>query len=153
MINVNKLIKMPEGRRLEFKEQLPSHSDLAKTIIAFANDAGGDLYIGIKNSPRRISGIEEDELIKIEEQITNIIYTRCCPLILPSITFLSVEDKHIIKVSIYPGNTPPYHLKDKGKDKGSYIRVGSSNRAADADIVASLEPDFGGFEKKRQIYS
>ncbi|MDR3112970.1 MAG: putative DNA binding domain-containing protein [Endomicrobium sp.] len=139
MTNIKEIIKLPEGRRLEFKEKLPAHADIAKTVIAFANDAGGDLYIGIKNNPRQIIGIDEDSLIKTEEQIANIIYNLCCPIILPSISFLSVEDKHIIKVSIYPGNTPPYYLREKGKDKGSYIRVGSSNRAADLDILRALE--------------
>ena len=33
-------IKQPEGRRLGFKEVLPSVSDIAKTVIAFSNDAG-----------------------------------------------------------------------------------------------------------------
>ena len=41
--------KHTEGRRLEFKGEIPSHSDLAKTVVAFANDAGGDIYIGIDN--------------------------------------------------------------------------------------------------------
>jgi predicted HTH transcriptional regulator len=42
---IKNLIKQPEGRRLEFKETLPEHADLAKTVIAFANDAGGELLI------------------------------------------------------------------------------------------------------------
>jgi predicted HTH transcriptional regulator len=41
---------------LEFKETLPSSADLAKTIVAFANDAGGELYIGIKDNPRQVTG-------------------------------------------------------------------------------------------------
>ncbi|MBA7527480.1 hypothetical protein ES705_19656 [subsurface metagenome] len=42
-------IKQPEGRRLEFKETMPSASDIGKTVIAFSNDAGGEFYYGIKN--------------------------------------------------------------------------------------------------------
>lgn len=45
-MNLQEILNQPEGRRLEFKAELPEHSDLAKTMIAFANDAGGDLYIG-----------------------------------------------------------------------------------------------------------
>ena len=41
------IISQAEGRKLEFKESLPSKSDLAKTIISFANDAGGEFYLGI----------------------------------------------------------------------------------------------------------
>ena len=133
------IIKQPEGRRLEFKESLPENADLAKTIVAFANDAGGELYIGIKNNPREIIGLPEEELMAIEEQVCNIIFDRCYPAILPDITFLTEKDKHIIRIIVYRGSTPPYSLKDKGKLKGTYIRVGSSNRLADEEIIAELE--------------
>lgn len=58
---------------------------------------------------------------------------------MPDITFLTDEDKHIIRVTIYRGSTPPYYVKDKGKLKGTYIRVGSSNRLADEEIISELE--------------
>ena len=138
-MKIKELIKQPEGRRLEFKGELPEHSDLAKTIVAFANDAGGELYIGISDNPRTIVGVAEDDLFEIEEKISNIIYGRCYPAILPEITFLTYDDKHLIKVTVYRGSTPPYYLKDKGKLKGTYIRVGSTNRKADETIIAELE--------------
>jgi predicted HTH transcriptional regulator len=133
------IISQPEGRRLEFKETLPERSDLAKTIVAFANDAGGELYIGIRNDPREVTGLPEEELMAIEEQVSNIIFDRCYPAILPEITFLTEEDKHIIRVMVYRGSMPPYYLKEKGKLKGTYIRVGSTNRLADEIIIAELE--------------
>ena len=138
-MNIKELIKQPEGRRLEFKSVLPENADLAKTIVAFANDAGGELYIGVRNNPREVVGVAEDELIAIEEKVSSIIYDRCYPAILPEITFLTDEDKHLIKVSVYRGSTPPYYLKDKGKLQGTYIRVGSTNRLADETIIAELE--------------
>ena len=138
-MNIKEIIKQPEGRRLEFKGELPENADLAKTIVAFANDAGGSLYIGVGNNPRALVGIAEDELVAMEEKISNLIYDRCYPAILPEITFLTEDDKHLIKVSVYRGSAPPYYLKDKGKLQGTYIRVGSSNRKADETIIAELE--------------
>ena len=138
-MHIKEIIKQPEGRRLEFKEILPEHADLAKTVIAFANDAGGELYIGIQNNPREIIGLLEEDLMKIEEQVSNIIFDRCYPAILPDITFLTEEDKHIIRVTVHRGSALPYYQKDKGKLKGAYIRVGSSNRLADEEIIAELE--------------
>jgi len=132
-------IQQPEGRRLEFKEALPEKSDLAKTICAFANDAGGELYIGIKNDPRIVVGLPEDRLFEIENQISNIIFERCYPAILPNITFVSEDDKSLLKITVYPGNTPPYFLREKGKLHGTYVRIGSSNRLADETILAGLE--------------
>ena len=138
-MTLKEIIKQPEGRRLELKEALPENAELANTVIAFANDAGGELYIGIRNSPREIVGLPEEELIKTEEKISNIIFDRCYPAVLPEITFLTEDDKHIIRVTIYRGSTPPYYSKEKGKLKGTYIRVGSSNRLADEEIISELE--------------
>jgi len=38
-MKIGELIYQPEGRRLEFKESIPVVADLARTIVAFANDA------------------------------------------------------------------------------------------------------------------
>ena len=138
-MNIKEIINQPEGRRLEFKETFPERSDLAKTIVAFANDAGGELYIGVKNNPREIVGLPEEGLVAMEEQIGNIIYDRCYPTVMPEITFMNENDKYLIKVSVYRGSTPPYYLKEKGKLQGTYIRVGSSNRLADESIITELE--------------
>jgi len=51
----------------------PARADLSKTVIAFANDAGGEIYLGIRNKSRQISGIPENELVELEKQISNII--------------------------------------------------------------------------------
>ncbi len=136
---IKDIITRPEGRRLEFKEAVPGHAELAKTVIAFANDAGGELYLGVKDAPREIVGLSEEELPAIGEQVSNIIFDRCYPSVLPEITFLTEGDKHLIRVKVYRGSMPPYHLKDKGKRDGTYIRVGSTNRLADEEIIAELE--------------
>ncbi len=139
MNKIQEVIGQPEGRRLEFKEQLPSNADLAKTIVAFANDAGGEFYIGIKNNPREVIGAPESKLIELEEKITNIIHDQCHPVILPEVSFLNLDGKYIIKVQIFKGNDPPYFIKKKGVEEGTYIRVGSSNRQASPDIITELK--------------
>ena len=138
-MDIKTIITQSEGRRLEFKETMPKRSDLAKTVIAFANDAGGDIIIVIGDKPSAVIGLPEVELVSMEEQISDIIYSRCYPGILPEITFLSVADKHLIKVTVYRGSMPPYYIKEKGKLQGTYIRVGSSNRLADESIITELE--------------
>jgi UDP-N-acetylglucosamine 2-epimerase len=78
-VNIKTITTQLEGRRLEFKETMPTRSDLAKTVVAFANDAGGDIFIGIRNNPREVIGLPEKELVAMEEQISNIIFSRCYP--------------------------------------------------------------------------
>jgi ATP-dependent DNA helicase RecG len=138
-MKLSEIIKQPEGRKLEFKETLPTKSDLAKTIVAFANDAGGELYVGVKDNPREVIGLEGNELIALEEKISNIIHDQCAPNILPEITFLRHESQHVIKVLIHKGNNPPFHLKSKGVQEGTFIRVGSSSRQANTEIINELE--------------
>ncbi len=139
MTKIIDILKQPEGRKLEFKEVLPSNAELAKTIISFANDAGGELYLGIKDNPREVVGLDENRHIALEEKISNIIHDNCEPLILPEISFLIHENKHILKTIIYKGSNPPYHLKNKNIHEGTYIRVGSSNRLASVEMIAELE--------------
>ena len=137
--NIKQLIHKTEGRRLEFKAELPTSSEIAKTVVAFANDAGGDIFFGVADEPREIVGLDGDTIMEIEEQISNIIYDRCYPAILPEIKFMSVDDKQLIQVSVFRGSTPPYYLKEQGKLNGTYIRVGSTNRKADIEIISELE--------------
>ena len=139
MKNISDIISLPEGRRIEFKETLTSATDLAKTVIAFSNNAGGEILVGIKNKPREIVGIPDEALFEIEEKIANIIADLCEPIILPEITFLAVGDKTLIRVKIHRGSQVPYHLKSTGKMKGTFIRVGSSNRMASEEIIQELE--------------
>ncbi len=132
------LLRQREGRTLEFKMTLPSNSDLAKTVVAFANDAGGEILVGIDDS-HNITGLYESELPQIEEHLSNMIYDRCYPAILPDISFVSIGDCNVIRIKVYRGSTPPYYLKSEGKLKGTYIRVGSSNRLADEELILELE--------------
>ena len=53
---LKELIKKGESKTLELKEQLPSAINLAKTVIAFSNTAGGKIIIGVNNN-REIVGI------------------------------------------------------------------------------------------------
>lgn len=40
-MTIKELIKEPEGRRFEFKGELPKNADLANTLTVVANDGGG----------------------------------------------------------------------------------------------------------------
>ena len=131
-------MRQNEGRRLEFKKQLPAGNELAKTIVAFANDAGGDILIGV-NDDKSLVGLAEDELPRIEEQLCSMIYDNCYPAILPEITFVTHEGVHMLRVHIYRGSMPPYYLRKLGRSEGTYVRVGSTNRRADVELIAELE--------------
>lgn len=131
----------PESRRLEFKEAWPKGDHIARTVVAFANGAGGKIVFGVKNEPREIIGISDDELFALEERAANHIFDHCTPTIIPDIYIQNVDGKPLLVVEIFSGSQKPYYLKNKGKHKGTYVRIGSVNRLASEETLISLERD------------
>jgi len=48
-MNILDKVRLPENRKLELKRSLPPRAKWLKTIIAFANGAGGELILGVKD--------------------------------------------------------------------------------------------------------
>ncbi|HPS29660.1 MAG TPA: putative DNA binding domain-containing protein, partial [bacterium] len=136
---IAKIIEKGEGRRVEFKSMLPEGNQIAQTVIAFSNSVGGEIFIGIDDKTREVGGVTDSEIFKLEEIISQIIFDNCSPLMIPDITIYSHENKNILCIKVYPSKNGPYFLKSKGKNKGTYVRVGSTNRVADEAILAELE--------------
>lgn len=133
-----KLLAAPESRTLEFKEKMPSALAIAKTICAFSNGAGGSVIIGIRDRDKTLVGIDELEIPDVEEQVANITYEMLEPIPSFNTTMHNIEGKLLLKVEVYPGRLKPYHLKEKGEMEGTFVRVGSTNRKADPEIIEEL---------------
>ena len=137
-MNINKTIRQKENRKLAFKEKLSSNDKIIKTAIAFSNSQGGDLIIGI-DTENKVIGIDENLVIKYEETISNTIYDNCYPSIIPEIVSVNIKGKMLLIAHFYPSNSKPHYVKQLGKYKGTFIRVGSSNRLANIQILEELE--------------
>lgn len=131
-------IKQGENKYLELKEVLPSNEAIAKTVIAFSNTSSGKLIIGV-NDDLEITGIDEAKIFDLEEKISSIIADLCYPNILPEIYTLNASGSLLLVVETFRGNLLPYYLKSKGKNYGTYIRIGSTNRKADELMILELE--------------
>lgn len=114
-MNIKEIIKQLEGRRLEFKEQIPSGPHLARTVIAFSNDAGGEIFLGVEDEPREIVGLNPDEIIPLEEQISSMIFDQCSPVILPEFTIMTVEKKCSCELEYSKVTTRPISSNRKEK--------------------------------------
>jgi ATP-dependent DNA helicase RecG len=55
-MNIEQLITSPEGKTLEFKRDLSSPRPILKTLLAFANTAGGRLIVGVADD-RQVIGV------------------------------------------------------------------------------------------------
>ena len=133
-------IKSGESTNIEFKVEVPKKSEkYIKSVIAFANTAGGKIIIGVDDETHEVVGVNKDDVFKIKDNITNTISDMCCPQIFPNISVETLDGKSVIVVEIYPGANRPYYIKSLGKEAGTYIRVSGTSRPADDSILKDLE--------------
>ncbi len=131
------ILGQPESRILEFKRELPrNRKNILKTITAFANGSGGILCIGIDDK-QVVVGIQDDPF-SLEETLSSLIYDSISPV--PNVFFQTsmVKSKVLFLIKVVAGRNKPYFIKKLGPEKGSYIRIGSTNRQADAAVLAEL---------------
>lgn len=123
------LIKRNEGLKLDFKQKLlleyeSGKKELAKDVCAIANSRGGRGYIvvGVEDKTKNIIGLMENELFS-EEQIQQIITSRCEPPIPISVDICDFQGKKIGIITIYDGGQKPYQVRETG---AFYTRRGST---------------------------
>ena len=110
-MNVLDKVKQPENRKLELKRSLPFRAKWLKSIIAFANGAGGELILGVDDKSRDIVGVETP--FELEEKISNTIHDSIRPSISPYIQTINVKNRQLLSVQILPGHQRPYYLASK----------------------------------------
>jgi len=134
-VQIDQLITSPEGKTLEFKRDLSSSGPMLKTLIAFANTAGGHLIVGIDDD-RRVIGVEHP--LDEEERICSLIADSIAPRLVPNVELMTVEDKTVLLVEVFLSGLRPHYLKAEGPENSVYVRLGSTNRQADRELVAEL---------------
>lgn len=129
------LLAQNEGKTLEFKENAKPLNGIIKTAIAFANTAGGTLIIGVRDKTRELIGLSD--ILQEEERLTSAMADSIAPLLMPDIEIHSIQGKELLIIQV-PHAPGPYYLKSEGIDRGVYVRFGSTNRIADAEMLSSL---------------
>lgn len=135
MEDLKDIVSLPEGKTLEFKRDLSSMKPILKTLIAFANTAGGTLLIG-KDNNGMVIGI--NDVFAAEEKLANAIADSIYPPLMPEIETTTLEGKALIVVRVARWRGP-FYLKAQGEEESVYIRLGSTNRLAGPELIAELK--------------
>ena len=108
---IEKYLRLNEGKTLEFKENTDSLKSITRTVIAFANTAGGTLVIGIRDKTREVVGIKNarDE----EERIDNSLADQIAPLLVPDINIITYRGRELIVIEV-PHGFGPFYLRSAG---------------------------------------
>ena len=125
-----------EGKTLEFKRDLSSPGPIIKTIVAFANTAGGDLVIGVDDETRDIVGVADP--LGDEERLANLIADRIEPAVLPDIEIAAWRSANVLVARIADSPLRPHYVKSDGAERGVYVRVGSTSRRAGPELIREL---------------
>ena len=139
------LLKKDEGTKLDYKQKIDilmesGRKELAKDVSAIANSRGGRGYIiiGVEDKTKRIIGINTSELK--EEQIQQIISSRCEPPIPVSVEFVVYQNRNLAIITIYDGGQKPYQLRENG---AFYIRRGSTtDTMRKEELISCLQENF-----------
>ncbi|MFH1897226.1 MAG: ATP-binding protein [Candidatus Desantisbacteria bacterium] len=92
-MNISEMLARPEGKTLEFKRDISSLKPILRTLVAFANTAGGILIIGRENDGT-VHGVPE--VFQAEECLANAIADSIRPAMMPEIEIYSYNDKSLL---------------------------------------------------------
>ena len=135
-MKIEELLTRPEGKTLEFKQDLSSPKNILKTLTAFANTAGGILLIGIEDGSRAVLGLENP--LDEEERLCSLIADSIEPRLAPSVELVHWKGRTLLLVEVYPSALRPHWLKSLGMENGVLVRVGTTNRQADGALTAEM---------------
>lgn len=144
-MNIKKLILQGEGTTLDFKKTITNNEKIAKSLVAFANNKGGQLLIGVADDGS-IKGVKSED----EERymITKSAHQYCKPAIEPEFEEVYVDDKLVLVVSIKASDTKPHYALDENKKWWVYFRVKDKSLLASKIIVDVIKK---GNDKNGQL--
>lgn len=135
-MNLLELLKRPEGKTLEFKRDLSSPDGVLRSLVAFANTSGGTVLVGVEDRTRHVRGVSEP--LDLEERVANLISDHIVPRLVPELEILAWRKSHVVAIQVHASPIRPHYLRRDGLEAGVYVRVGSTNRRADRELIDEL---------------
>jgi len=137
-MNIRKLILQGEGTTLDFKKTITNNEKIAKSLVAFANNRGGQLLIGVADDGS-IKGVKSEE----EERymIIKSAHQFCKPAIEPEFEEIYVDSKLVLVAKIPKSDTKPHYALDENKKWWVYFRVKDKSILASKIIIDVLKQE------------
>ncbi|SDF71838.1 Putative DNA-binding domain-containing protein [Pedobacter terrae] len=139
MPSIKSLILQGEGVMLDFKKTITSTEKIAKSLVAFANNKGGKLLIGVADDGS-IKGVKSEEEEKY--MILTAAHQFCKPAIEPYFEEIYVDDKLVLVVEIPESDTKPHYALDHEKKWWAYIRIDDKSVLASRIILEVLKQEY-----------
>ncbi|MDL1971311.1 MAG: putative DNA binding domain-containing protein [Candidatus Desulfofervidaceae bacterium] len=147
-----------ESSTIEFKENfnfsnMPKHS---KTMAAFANNRGGYIIFGVKDSPRKLIGINKEKFDNIkQERISTFLIDHFDPEIKWDMGIVENEEKYFGYIYIYESEEKPIICKKNAGNNDIqsgeiYFRYRGQSRKIGFSELKKIIDEFR--EKERKMW-
>ncbi|GHU77178.1 ATPase AAA [Clostridia bacterium] len=140
-----------ECETVELKQQVTD--DIKLTVVAFANSAGGTVYVGVHDNGEVLGlKIAQADLLSVNNSLRDGIK--------PDITLFAhsrietVDGNEIIVIDVQRGTNRPYYIAGKGiRPEGVYVRHGAASVPATDTAIRRMirETDGDSYEKLRSV--
>lgn len=136
---VKQMIWEGESVNLDFKRTITSCEKIAKTMVSFANNKGGRLFIGVADDGT-IKGVksEDEEKYMIERAAT--FYAK--PMLEPIFEEIYFDEKLVLVVDIPKSDQKPHYALGNDKKWWVYIRVNDKSVLASKIVVDVLRKEY-----------
>ena len=142
---------MLENNNTEFKREFVD--EVKKTVIAFANTAGGKIYIGVDDDGSAVGVSDPDDvMLKCSNAIRDAIRPDITTFVNYSVE--TIANKQVVVIDVQRGTSIPYYLESKGiRPVGVYVRQGASSVPASETAILKMikETDGDKYENARSI--
>ena len=135
-MNIKRLILEGENVSLDFKKTISSSEKIAKTLVAFANNRGGRLLIGVADDGS-IKGVKSEDEEKY--MITKAAHIFCKPALEPKFDEVYIDGKIVLVVDIAKSDHKPHYAMDEHQKWWVYFRVKDKSVLASKIIVDVLK--------------
>ena len=139
-----------ESDRLDCVTSLASDEEqkaFLRTVVAFANGAGGRIVLGVEKASGAVIGVPAQEVVAWTETAARLVDEGCAPEISMSVLVTALEGRRVIVCDVFPASELPCRLRARGPADGVFVRAGAETRAADAATIQELE-----FRGRRQCW-
>ncbi|MDQ8005441.1 MAG: ATP-binding protein [Pedobacter sp.] len=137
-MNIKRLILAGENVNIDFKKTISNCEKIAKTLVAFANNKGGKLLIGVADDGT-IKGVKAEEEEKY--MINKAAHQFCKPAIEPIFEEYMVDDKLVLVAEIPRSDTKPHYALDEQGKWWVYFRVQDKSVLASKILIEVLKKD------------
>ena len=135
-MNIRKLIFEGESDTLDFKKTITNCEKIAKTLVAFANNKGGRLLVGVADDGT-IKGVKSEDEEKY--MLNKAAHIYCRPALEPVFEEIYVDDKVVLVAEIKESDTKPHAALGEDKKWWVYIRVKDKSLLASKVVVDVLK--------------